>query len=97
MYRKTSAMTATLLLAGAALMAGASSAQAARGSGSAIPQAESLRGPFATQAICVQQQTNLLNKQDGAVTACTYYASTPPPLFGLGPGWYFEFFSNPDQ
>jgi hypothetical protein len=93
MYRKTFAMSATLLFAGSALVVGASSAQAA---GFAAPQAQSLRGPFATQAICIQQQTNLLNKQDGTATPCTYYASTPPPWLGLGPGWYFEFSSNPD-
>lgn len=97
MYRKTSAMSATLLLAGAALVVGASSAQAARESGGATPQAQSLRGPFATQAICIQQQTNLLNKIDGTATPCTYYSSTPPPWLGLGPGWYFEFSSNPDE
>lgn len=96
MYRRTSAMSATLLLAGAALMVGASSAQAARESGSAAPQTESLRGPFATQAICIQQQTNLLNKQDGTATPCTYLTTTPLPWLGGAPGWYFVFDSDPD-
>jgi hypothetical protein len=95
MYRKTSAMTATLLLAGAALVAGASTAQAARASGGVTIQAESLRGPFPTEAVCDQHRTALLNKTDGAAGPCTF-GQFPPPL-GIGPGWYFEFFNNPDQ
>lgn len=79
-------MTATVLLAGALLTAGATAAQASPQSGT-----PSLRGPFTSQSVCDVQRTKLLAKMDGTATDCAYYS---PPILqgGLGLGWYFEFY-----
>lgn len=67
MHRRTSAVTATMLLAGALLTAGATAAQASPQSGT-----PSLRGPFTSQSVCDVQRTKLLAKMDGAATDCAY-------------------------